>query len=356
MKQLRNLLTFIVLFQATFSLAQPRNEEAWSKAKEAIKLMDAGEIDKSIALLEECQKLDKNDYTYPYEIAYAYMLKKDYAKAAEILDKTKKYKNITNQIYQMSGNCYSYLGQPEKAIQEYDEGLSKFPNSGNLYLEKGNIFLLQKKYDEAILNYNNGIKVEPMFASNYYRLTKLYAGSTDKLSALLYGEIFLNLERTSKRTLEVSKILFDTYKTSIKIDGDEASIEFCDVIVDASDLSDKELKLPLCAIFGKNFILGIINQKEVKLQSLSEIRTSFVNNFYQEDYKKYPNALFAYQKKLLDNGDFESYNHYLFQMGSEEEFKDWKGNNEAKYNKFVTWYTNPENYLKLDKSNRYINH
>jgi len=210
-------LALLVQFLVISSFAQADSEIAITKAKEAIKLMDKGEIDKSIELLEESQKLDSKNYIYPYEIAYAHTLKKEYKKAIKILKKVKDYETINDQVYQMSGNCYSYLGEPDKAIEEYEEGMSRFPNSGNLHLEKGNIFLVQEKYNEAIVNYEKGIEVDPTFTSNYYRLAKLFLNSNDKLSGLIYGEIFMNLERNTKRTLEMSELLYNTYKSSITI-------------------------------------------------------------------------------------------------------------------------------------------
>jgi tetratricopeptide (TPR) repeat protein len=347
-------ISFIITFLISFSIFAQRNEVAWNKAKEAIKLMDDGKIDESILILQECEKIDKNDYTYPYEIAYAYMLKKEYENAINILDKTKKYKNINSQIYQMSGNCYSYIGKPELAIKEYEAGMKKFPNAGNLHLEKGNIFLSQEKYNEAIQNYEKGIKADPMFSSNYYRLALLYLDSNDKLSGLIYGEIFMNLERTTNRTTEISKLLFKTYKKAIKINGEESKIEFCDVVVDLNNFKNKEFKMPFCGIFGKSFILSILNQKEINLNTLSEIRIEFIKNYFKEDYIKYPNVLFEYHKAMLDKGIFDSYNKYVFQIGSENEFAEWKKNSEVDYEKFVDWYTNKKNLLKIDNTNKFI--
>ncbi len=114
-----NKIIFGLLFWfLSFSLsAQTDKEVAFSKAKEAIKIMDEGKLDESIRLLEESQKLDSKNYIYPYEIAYAYILKKEYKKAIKILNKVKKYDSINSQVYQMSGNCYSYLGKPERQLK-----------------------------------------------------------------------------------------------------------------------------------------------------------------------------------------------------------------------------------------------
>ncbi|UUC44041.1 tetratricopeptide repeat protein [Flavobacterium cerinum] len=345
------------LFGMLFTLntfSQTPNEQARAKAKEAIKLMDNGEIDKSITLLEECQKIDPKDFIYSYEIAYAHMQKKDYEKAIAILNKTKKYQNINSQVYQMSGNCYSYLNQPEKAIKEYDAGLKIFPNSGNLHLEKGNVFLIQKKYDEAYSNYIKGVESDPMYSSNYYRLAQLLSDSNQKLSGLIYGEIFMNLERTTKRTLEVSKLLYKTYQDAITITNDSTKIDFCQIIITTNELENGKFKMPFCGIFGKNFMLAMTNEKEINLKSLAKMRSAFLQYYFKEDYKDYPNVLFDYHKKLQDHNLMESYTYYLLQMGNPEEFKKWQEQNQKQFQTFKDWYTDPENYLTITQTNAYL--
>ncbi len=346
----------LLLCFLSFSLsAQTDKEVAFSKATEAIKIMDEGKLDESIRLLEESQKLDSENYMYPYEIAYAYVQKKEYKKAIKILNKVKKYDSINSQVYQMLGNCYSYLGKPEKAIKEYEEGMKYFPNSGNLYLEKGNIFLGQEEYQKAIENYEKGIEVDPTFTSNYFRLAKLFLSSSDKLSGLIYGEIFMNLERTTERTQEMSELLFNTYKSSIILGENASKIDFCEIILDASEIKlNKDINLPLCAIFGKNFMLAIIDEKNINLNSLSQIRQKFIENYFKEDYKNYPNVLFDYQKELVDKNLFNAYNHYLFQIGAQEEFNNWLETNRSEYDKFVEWYTANQNIIEITNENIFI--
>ena len=347
---------WIVLLMSSTAFGQTNSEIAYDKAEEAIRLMDQGEIKKSIVILEECMKLDPTNYTYPYEIAFAHTLAKDYEKAIKILNKTKKYKVINSQVYQMLGNSYSYLGKPKQAIKEYEEGIERFPYAGNLHLEKGNIYLQQENYNEAVVNYRRGIMADPMFSSNYFRLAKLYMSSNDKLAGIIYGEIFMNIERTSKRTEEMSELLLKSYQSSITLGETESKITFCKVVIDASTLLDGEaFKLPLCAAFERNFIMTILGHTEVNLASLSKMRTSFIESFYQEDYKNYPNVMFAYQKELLDKGLFEAYNFYLFQIGAEEEFATWRKANEDKYQEFYKWYVQKENVLKVNTANVYLN-
>lgn len=353
MKKSSLLLLFYFLILSSF--AQTSNKEiALEKAREAVKIMDEGRIDESILLLKEGEKLDPENFIFPYEMAYAHVMKNEYEEAIELLQKAKKYNPTNSQVYQMSGNCYSYMGKPEKAILEYEEGMKLFPNAGNLYLEKGNIYLHQENYTEAIKNYEQGISIDPEFASNYFRLAKLFLNSNDKLSGLIYGETFMNLERSSERTLEMSKLLFDSYTSSISIGKEEIEIDFCDIVIDASESKNmEEYKLPLCAVFGKNFILGVVSEDEIDLHSLSTIRRKFIEHFFQEDYLKYPNVLFEYQKKMLDKGVFNAYSHYLLQMGAEGQFEIWLGTNEAEYNRFIDWYSKGENFIEITRENIY---
>ncbi len=350
-------LKILLIFQF-FSLsffAQTDKEIAFSKAKEAIVLMDSGDIEGSIVLLKESQKLDPENYMYPYEIAYAYTLSKDYEKAISILKPVKKNKNANDQVYQMLGNCYSYLGEPKKAIKEYEEGMKRFPNSGNLHLEKGNVYLAQKNYDEAVKNYKKAIEVEPMYAPSYYRLAKLYLYSNDKLSGLIYGEIFMNIERTSSRTQEMSELLYETYKSAIIFGENKSEIKFCDIVIDINDLKDGDLKLPLCASFGENFIKGMIGEKEFNLYSLCRIRKKFIENYFVEDYKKHSNILFEYQKKMLDDNVLDAYNFYLFRIGAPGEFQRWQKENEDLYQAFEEWYTKDENVIEITQKNKFVN-
>jgi len=346
----RILLFLITLTFTTFSFSQNNKEIAIQKATEAIKLMDDGKIEESILLLQESQKLDSENFDYPYEIAYANYLKKDYKKSIEILEKLEKYKNANAQLYTLWGNSYDLLQNPKKAIEIYDLGIKKFPNKGLLYLEKGVVYEFEKKYDEAIQTYQKGISVEPKYPSNYYRLAKLYLNSADKTPGLIYGEIFVNLERTTNRTKEISEKLFEEYKNSVVYEnGEWKQLNLCKQM----SMNPKDTKLPFCMVFGKHFILGLLNSNsnQINLDSLSKIRQEFLKSYLKQDYKDYPNILFEYQKQMTDNEIFDAYNHYIFQMGAKTEFADWLKTNEESYNKFVEWYTKNENIINPTKEN-----
>jgi tetratricopeptide (TPR) repeat protein len=344
----------IVVFLSIKSFAQNNKEIAFQKALEAIELMDNGKINESILLLEESQKLDPENFNYPYEIAYASYLIQNYSKTVEILEKLHNHKDTSPQFYALLGATYDMLKNPQKAIETYDKGIAKFPDSGHLHHEKGIVYESKQEYNKAVENYQKGIAVDPIFPSNYYRIANLYLNSDNIVPGLIYGEIFMNLERSSKRTIEMSKNLYEAYKTSIVFEnGEWKAINLCTRVVLDTDEFEKNQKLPLCMNFAKWCIYGLLNSNidEFNLDTFSKVRHEFLNSYFEEDYKSYPNFLFDYHKLMTTNKIFDAYNHYIFQMGSKSEFSQWLKENESEYDKFVDWYIEDTNKLLPTKDN-----
>lgn len=352
---MKSLAVFVLILSFGLGLGQENREKAMELAREAIALMDAGEVDKSIKLLEECKEIDPTHWIYDYELAYAFSLKEDYQNAIITLSGIKGHPDINSQVYQMSGNSYSYLGDKETALAEYRRGIEKFPDSPNLYVEIGNLHLQKEEYDEAIEQYRKGIQVGPMYAPNYYRLSKLFLQSTDKLHGLIYGEIYLNLDRSSSRTNEISELLFKGYKEAIQISGDSIAFDFCEIVFDTDSLQEDEaIKLPFCMVHGVLFGRAAVDLKEVSLSSLSRVRTGILTGYIQDHREDYPNILYEYQQRILEAGHFEAYNHYFMQIGAEEEFDAWVSANRQAFDDFIEWYVREENHLQITLENAFV--
>ncbi len=266
------------------------------------------------------------------------------------------HKDVYALVFQQLGNVYDYLGNPEKATATYQKGLKQFPDSGPLYLEMGNMKLHQQKYADALPYYEKGIEVDPKFPSNYYWASKIYCNTTEGVWGMLYGELFMNLERNSKRTGEISKLLFDTYKSGITFSGDTSvGISFSkNNFISTDDLKDtKNFKLP----FGTGCyepVLGfsIIGETQIDLASLNRIRNNFIVTYFSKGFSaKYPNVLFDYQKKIKDAGHIEAYNHWILMKGDEEGFDRWHAANRTQWDAFAKWFN--DNPFKTDAGHRF---
>lgn len=349
------VLLFFVVIVFYKGNSETNKETALKKGLEAIKLMDNNKIDESIKLLEESIKLDPDNIHYPYELGYAYYLKKDYSTVNKYLEPLLNHKDINDRVFQLLGNSYDMMGNSDTAIATYQNGLKIFPNSGNLHLEIGVVYMSKNEFDKALSFFENGIKVSPEFPSNYYWASKIFCSTTEEVWGMIYGEIFMNLERNSKRTKEISKLLFDTYRSEIKIkDGSNINISFSqNSVIKVDDNSDKNVKLPFgTGVYEPTLIFSILGIKQIDLKNLNTIRTSFVDNYYKFEHNKvYPISIFEYQKKIKDLGHFEAYNYWLLMKGDEEEFELWYNDNKVKWEAFVTWFL--KNGFTINENNKF---
>ena len=337
-------------------LAQNKQESALAKGRQAVELEDQGKYDEAIALLKESQQLDPGNIEYPYELGYAYYHKQDYTTCIQYLQPLTNHEKTYDQIFQLLGNCYDVQGNHEKALEVYDAGLKKFPHSGKLFLEKGTVFYLQKDYTKALTFYEEGIEADPAFPSNYYRACQIYCNSSEEVWGMIYGELFINLERNTARTAEISALLYNTYKSEIKFSSDTSmSVSFSKYAsIDASSLKNKKaIILPFgIGVYEPTLMMSLIGIQSINLNSLDRIRTQFVDFYYKNGFaEKYPNVLFEYQKRLKDAGHLEAYNHWLLMKGDEAAFKQWKATNASKFEAFATWFG--ENKLTLNAKHRF---
>lgn len=77
-KQIKLIALLVLLFTAPAVYSQSNSEKAREMKNNAVKLMDEGQVDESIKILKEAQKLDPDNFNVMYETAFAYVLKKDY--------------------------------------------------------------------------------------------------------------------------------------------------------------------------------------------------------------------------------------------------------------------------------------
>ncbi|SKA47862.1 TPR repeat-containing protein [Chitinophaga eiseniae] len=359
-------LPLVLMLVSGGAYAQQDSLQAREKATAAIKLMDGGEPEKSIPLLEEAAKLDPKNLDYPYEMAYARYLMKDYNKSVDILKKLARRDDANDRVYQLLGNSYDMAGQREKAIETYEKGLKIFPASGNLYLERGVMEVMKEDYNKALAYFEAGIAAAPMYPSNYYWAAKIFGNYTqEEVWGMIYGEIFLNLERNTRRTVEISKMLYLTYKSEIKLEGDSASVSFSKNNVinlsydpkggpEALAAQLKNLKMPYGgSVYEPNLAIAVAGEKIINLQSLNNIRSRFLE-LYQQKFRsmtKVPVVLFDYQQQVKEAGFLEPYNYWILGYGQEQDFTDWRAAHGDLFDRFLGWVK--DHRLTINEESRF---
>jgi tetratricopeptide (TPR) repeat protein len=348
--------------------AQTNKEQALAKGKEAIALIDEGKLAESVALFEEARKLDPEDIVYPYELALAKYQLKDYDGAVKLLKELVKKKKANGRVYAMLGNVYDDMGKTQKAIDTYEEGIKLFPEVGNIYMERGLVEMKRKEYDKALGYFEAGIKADPLYPSNYYRAAKLFLDSQQEVWGMIYGEMFMNLERGSKRTEEISKLLYYTYKGEIKFENDTMkSVSFyktnntITLPVNIQEGKENNLLIQLLnglrnsfgsGVYEITLSMAIVDEKVINLASLNRIRTNFLR-LYEElgHQEKKPVVLFDFQRKVQAAGHLEAYNYWVLGQGDEKALGEWTSEHPQQWTDFMKWFK--DNKIEITADNQF---
>jgi tetratricopeptide (TPR) repeat protein len=349
------LLVFLLLvFGSRLSCVAQEDDpkkQAYNYAKQGMEMVDKGHLDEALEVFNKGAALDPDNSSFQYEIAVIYYLKKDYVQTINILEKVLTKPDANDQFYQILGNAYDLNGQTPKARKVYAAGIKRFPKSGALFLESGIMEYMQKNNVDAVRYWESGVLAQPTFATNYYWLAKYYASTTEKVWAVMYGEIFINLERNSDQTQEISDLLYKTYKSCLSIGPDKkVEIHFTKSIVEKPQ---PNTKLPFEQVFQETMKQSLDSLVRSGIDSLgiNEIclaRELFLMYWYNDGLAgNYPNILFQWMSEMPEKKYLECYNRWVFLKGNEDAFQVWYYTHTDLYTSFVNWFK--KNPLKVSK-------
>lgn len=349
---MRTLFIFsFIFFFVSSALAQKDELKAEKYADKAVVSMQNDKPKKASRQLRKAIKFNSTFIPYYYRLAYAYHIDEEYQESIDILNHIIDKDEDNEMVYELLGENYIELDNIDKAFSSYVKGIKKFPNEGVLYEEIGKLEMLKESYLSALEHFENGILMAPNYPGNYYWASKIYCNSTEEVWGLIYGEMFINLERNTNRTEEVSALLYNTLKREIKINKDSAiSISICQDQNRVIDENDTLVK----PSFGKsivelNLLKSLVDLDEVSLRTIDKMRENFVAHYFKNPSEDYPNhRLFEFHKELISHGHFEAYNYWLYMMGDVETFKQWEKDNKSQWIHFLDWFK--ENSLEVNDS------
>ncbi|MES2430524.1 MAG: tetratricopeptide repeat protein [Bacteroidota bacterium] len=282
--------------------------------------MMQGDYANAVLILNRALQMEPQNIEIIKDLSLNYYIQKDYTKALETIKPALNLDAVDDQSYQIAGNIYQALGQTKDCEKLYRKGLNKFPKSGPLYNDLGEL-LGNEDGAAAIKEWEKGIEADPDYSKNYLNACKYYFGTEDNVWCALYGEVFINMEPLSTNGPEIKYILLETYKK----------------LFANADLtkSNKEKNK-----FASSFIQTLNNQTNVatlgiNAESLTMIRTRFILDWYNSKADKYPFKLFELQQQLIKEGMFDAYNQWIF--GSAQNlpaYQSWITNHSVEYNEF----------------------
>ncbi len=314
---------FIALFFSLVAITQPDDPKVLHETAKTF--MRSGDYDNAIIVLIRALQSDKKNLELQKDLVMSYYLKRDYAKALEGVKTLVDGDDADVITFQIAGNVYKALEEVKDCEKLYKKGLKKFPKSGPLYSEYGELLWAIKDFS-AIEQWEQGIKVDPAYSGNYYNAALYYFYTKDKVWSLIYGEIFINMESLGERGAAMKQLLLQGYKEKL----------FADVDLMKDEENNK-------SEFAKAFLTGISKQsslanKGINTETLTMIRTRFILDWYASNATKYPFRLFDYHRQLLSEGMFNAYNQWLFgPIENLAAYENWTKTHTEEYNGFSTF-------------------
>lgn len=282
-----------------------------------------GDYANAIVVLTYALKEDPENLSVEKDLAFTYYLQSNYSASVEEGRKLIDRKDADEQCYQILGMAYKAIEEKKEADKMYRQGIKKFPNSGELYNEYGEM-LWMKQDPEAIHLWEKGIEVDPSYSSNYYNACKYYYLTYDKVWSLIYGEIFINMESYSLRTPEIKGLLVDGYKKLFM-----------------------DLKMPKPQTNKNPFVAAFLNvmadqSSAISLgitpESIGILRSKFILEWFDKYAGKYPFRLFEYEQQLMKEGLFDAYNQWVFGASiGLAAFQNWTAAHSEDYNRFINF-------------------
>lgn len=315
------LLPFCFMLMAGLAIAQ----DVKQLQETANTFMRQGDFANAILVLNRAIKLEPKNIEVAKNLGLNYYFAKEYSKALEIYKPLLDLEEADDQCFQVAGDIYIALDEVKECEKIYKKGLKKFPASGPLYNELGELQWAQKDFG-AIKQWEKGIEMDPGFSKNYFNACKYYYFSTDKVWSLLYGEIFLNIEPQSSFSAEIKNILLEGYK---KLFADENL-----------EKNNKDKSGFVAAYLQTMNKLSNIAAVGINTESLTMIRARFILEWYSSYATQYPFKLFELQQQLLQQGMFDAYDQWLFTAAQNlPAYQNWTSAHPSEYTELMRFQT-----------------
>ncbi len=319
-------VVFLSSLLIAIRLSSFAQQDASSLHETAKAYIRQGDYSNAIVVLNKALQQKSNDLEMLKDLAFAYYLQRNFSKALETAKPLTERRDADEQSYQILGLVYKAIEDRKECEKMYKQGIKRFPNSGVLYNEYGEMLWTKQDY-EAIKLWEKGIEVDPNYSSNYYNACKYYYFTYDKVWSLIYGEIFINLESYSKRTPEIKDILIEGYKK---------------LFADNKTPKGQNTKNAFAMAY-----LSVMNDQSAAIaqgvnpETLSVLRSKFILEWFDKDAGKFPFRLFDYHRQLLKDGLFDAYNQWAFGTAQNlTAFQNWTSAHADEYNRFISFQKN----------------
>jgi len=285
-----------------------------------------GDFSNAVLVLNKAHDLEPNNLSVSKDLALVYYQKQDYPKMQATIKPLLERPDADVEVFQLGGMLYKALADGKESERVYKKALKIFPDSGPLLSDYGELLWAKQDYS-AIKLWEHGIQADPTCTGNYYNAARYYYFTRDKAWSLIYGEMFVNMESYSRRTVEIKGLLVEGYKKL-----------YTDADIMKNQDAKNEFVVALLTALNKQ---AEIAKKGITAETLTMIRTRFILDWFEKNAAKFPFKLFDYQRQLLKEGSFNAYNQWLFgSVQNAAAFEAWTNTHSSEYKQFTAAQSN----------------
>jgi Tfp pilus assembly protein PilF len=311
---------YLVVSLLLCSITAHSQQDAGQLYENAKSFMLQGDYSNAILLLTKAHQLKPNDLEITKDLALNYYFQKEDDQALQAIKPVLDRDDADDQCYQIAGNIYKELDQPDECEKLYKKGIKKFPQSGAIYNDYGE--LLQERNDNTSIDqWEKGIQVDPSYSRNYYNACKYYYINTNNIWCIIYAETFVDMEPLNTEGPEIKDILLESYKRL-----------FASTTVSGNNAGKNKFENAFMETMNKQNDIAL---EGINPETLTMIRTRFILDWYKNYADKFPFRLFDFQRQLLKAGMFDAYDQWLF-GGSQNlaAYQNWVTTHDEEYNQF----------------------
>lgn len=294
----------------------PEVEQLYNQARG---FLSNGNIRQAIPVYQQAINLAPDVVILYRDLGNAYYLMGNYEGADKTLEPVIESGRADEQCYQIAAASKSAQKEEKKARKVLDAGIRKYPHSGLLYHDYGKMYDDKNEEEDALKYWLAGIAADPAYRVNYYEAARTYMITSKPVWAILYGELFVNMEPQTPRGNETRKMLLAAYRKLYAATGSSELKAFGKTSQEAPATFE-------AAVYDTYRKLAPVVSDGINTESLTMLRTRFIIDWNARYAAKYPYTLFSLQDEMLRDGQFDAYNQWLFGRAESAAFyASWTG-------------------------------
>lgn len=308
--------------------------EVESLYKEARAFHSKGNFREAIIRYQQAIRIAPDIVLLHRELAHTYYLVQGYEEAMTTLEPIIESNKADAETYSIMARCLIATGEDKKAKKLLKDAVDKLPNAGTLYHEMGQRYEAEGDIAGALQWWLQGIEKDPSYHLNYYEAARTYMSTKKTVWAILYAEMFINMEQQTPRSYDTRKMLLAAYAKLYNTLATGAIPKF-------GEKTNSKPNNFESAVYDTYIQLAPVVSDGITTENLIMLRTRFIMDWTVKYAEKYPFSLYTRHDDMIRNGYFDAYNQWLFgKMENEQQFDAWVRFHKDALPGFETWLRN----------------